>query len=230
MHHKKWLRHSDRNSDEGERLQAFCGENGLRQCVQEPTRGNNLLDLVLTDMPELTTVKVLPALADHRMVLTTLKLPLLEHHSVPRKVWHYREADWDTLKTKLAAANWDALVRDDVDASTDRLTSFLQETFQSCVPYRTVEHFKSTHPWLNERCRTAIALKCASECGVDYEASRDHCSKVLVEEYKAYQERVRAELRKLPKGSKKWWRLNRQLLAKHSGSLPRMGSRKPSEV
>ena len=48
--------------------------------------------------------------------------------------------------------------------------------------------------------------------------TRNHCSKVLVEEYKAYQQRVRAEPREFPKKSKKWWRLNRQLLEKKGSS------------
>ena len=52
VHHIKWLRHSARNSSEGELLRAVCDTYGFRQLVTEPTRGDHLLDLALTDLDE----------------------------------------------------------------------------------------------------------------------------------------------------------------------------------
>ena len=58
---------------EGSALQRAAGELGLRQIVDVPTRGPNLLDLVLTDFEEASAV-VLGKVADHAAVLTALKL------------------------------------------------------------------------------------------------------------------------------------------------------------
>ena len=46
VHHTHWLRHSTHVSVEGTRLYRFCIDNGFRQCVSAPTRGDNTLDLV----------------------------------------------------------------------------------------------------------------------------------------------------------------------------------------
>ena len=40
IHHRKWLRFSNANTADGETLHEMCQEFGLRQLVQEPTRGN----------------------------------------------------------------------------------------------------------------------------------------------------------------------------------------------
>ena len=49
VHNLAWLKHSARNSPEGRALQDLCEEVGLQQLVREPTRGEYLLDLVLSD-------------------------------------------------------------------------------------------------------------------------------------------------------------------------------------
>ena len=62
IHHRRWLRHSNANTPQGEVLQAMCQEYSLQQLVSEPTRGEYLLDLVLSDLP--CNVKVMPMVAD----------------------------------------------------------------------------------------------------------------------------------------------------------------------
>jgi hypothetical protein len=51
VHQRKWLRHSVRNSLEGALLQDTCNTLGLSQLVRDPTREDNLLDLVLSNNP-----------------------------------------------------------------------------------------------------------------------------------------------------------------------------------
>ena len=50
IHHRKWLLCSNRNSLEGRELCAVCKELGMTQLVHEPTRGDHLLDLVLSQL------------------------------------------------------------------------------------------------------------------------------------------------------------------------------------
>ena len=77
MHHIRWLRYSSRNSVEGEHLRDFADKAGLKQLVREPTRGDYLLDLALTDLDGVRC-KVVSKIADHNGLLLTLPL------SVPR--------------------------------------------------------------------------------------------------------------------------------------------------
>ena len=55
-----------------------------------------------------------------------------------------------------------------------------------------------------------------------YEEKRVECVRILKEEYGRYETKLKEELAKLPKGSKKWWKLNRQLLnkKKQTSSIP----------
>ena len=48
IHHRKWLKFSNRNRLEGQELCTVCKELGMTQLVHEPTRGDHLLDLVLS--------------------------------------------------------------------------------------------------------------------------------------------------------------------------------------
>ena len=52
VHHRRWLKFSNRNSWEGEVLCSICKEIGLTQLIQEPTwEEEHLLDLVLSSVP-----------------------------------------------------------------------------------------------------------------------------------------------------------------------------------
>ena len=51
VHSKRWLMHSSGETLERTRLQEICQDEGLKQIVQDPTRKEYLLDLVMTDIP-----------------------------------------------------------------------------------------------------------------------------------------------------------------------------------
>ena len=54
VHRIQWLIFSSKQTPktrEGEALKHSCDSQGLRQIVKEPTRGDNLLDLLLTGPP-----------------------------------------------------------------------------------------------------------------------------------------------------------------------------------
>ena len=80
-----------KNTPEGKALQRTCEELGLRQQVREPTRkeettGNEyLLDLVLTDLEDVKCT-VEAGVADHKLVVATLKLAVPVEETVQRIV------------------------------------------------------------------------------------------------------------------------------------------------
>ena len=64
IHHRVWLKHSREDTGMGSRLKDICDKYGLKQLVKEPTRGEYLLDLVLTNRNDVR-VCVLSKIADH---------------------------------------------------------------------------------------------------------------------------------------------------------------------
>ena len=115
VHERAWLRHSQGSSVEGKELRAVAQYFGMRQFVHEPTRGDNLLDLVLSDL-ENVSCSVKPKIADHNGVLVTLTLAVPLSSSFKRTVWCYQQADWKQLYSALEMYDWsliDALAVDD---------------------------------------------------------------------------------------------------------------------
>ncbi|KAJ8047740.1 hypothetical protein HOLleu_06813 [Holothuria leucospilota] len=78
-----------------QRFGEILDENGLTEIVQEPTRKQNVLDLIFTDWPS----QIMPGISDHEAVYTELDLKPMRKKQLPRQV-HF------TLRlTGLAFAN-----------------------------------------------------------------------------------------------------------------------------
>ena len=70
----------------------------MKQLVKEPTRKQYLLDLVLSNIPELVKVTVLPEISDHRVVNIEVNAVVSISPAIERTVWMFTKADWDGLK------------------------------------------------------------------------------------------------------------------------------------
>ena len=61
--------------------------------VRAPTRGECLLDLVLTDVSDMMQITVLPNLADHCVVCMNMSVDIGRTDTTLRDVWDFRRAD-----------------------------------------------------------------------------------------------------------------------------------------
>ena len=214
VHQGKWLHFSRRaRTLEGDRLQEIASEYDLRQMVRNPTRNEYLLDLLLTDIPDYFSTNVKPPIADHSIVEATMSIPIPRSEKKTRYVWHYRQAQWGNLRARLNRVNWSQILEiDDVDECLKQFNAVILEAAHSHIPYKRFESEHSNVPWISQRCRDAVNAKNNAHGTRREVESRDTCSNVLKEEYSKYIEKLKTKLAELPKGSKQWWRLNRQLL------------------
>ncbi len=67
---------------------------------------------------------------------------------------------------------------------------------------------------MNARCENSIAAKNSAEGHASFEDQREKCAGVLAEEHQKYVATLKEKISKLKKGSKQYWRLNRELLCK----------------
>jgi len=188
----------------------MCQEYSLQQLVSEPTRGEYLLDLVLTDLP--CSVKVMPMVADHKCLFLKIPVEVSPPQVVHRYGWIFKQARWEALRRDLASTSWDFISNLDLDVATERFTLSILAAARVHIPCRSFCDYKGKHPWLNDRCRNAIATKHAHEGTPHFTFQRDRCSQILTEEYFAYVARIRQDIKRLDRGSKKWWKLNAMLL------------------
>ena len=215
VHHRKWLRHSHSNNAEGYMLHEICQDLGMKQLVREPTRGEYLLDLVISDMPNID-ISVLPTLADHKLVLAKIAVHAAASQAIPRHCWMFKQANWNALRCALSRIDWQFLQVDFLDTAAERFVLTILAAARDHIPKKWISDNKSQHAWLNDACRVAIAAKHASEGSVQYETARDHCSDVITAEYKKHVARIHEKIKACPRGSKRWWKLNDELLNRRS--------------
>ena len=65
-----------------------------------------MLDLAITDL-EGTTVEVGDNIGDHKYVIAKVCSNIPESTIINRRVWNYRNADWDLLRDNLEAQTHD---------------------------------------------------------------------------------------------------------------------------
>jgi len=133
-------------------------------------------------------------------------------------VWNFRSADWPAICEYISLLDFSFIDSDSVDEAALKLTSALLSACNTFVAKRTVVEKASSHPWLNDRCKSAVLQK-QSAVGTDgYAAACLSCSKILREEYGAYVLSVKRRLARLRSGSKQFWSLSKKLLLSDTSS------------
>ena len=87
---------------------------------------------------------------------------------------------------------------------------------QAYIPIIFKRMTKSSLPWLNEKCRSAIMCKHLCEGTSGYQHAVEQCRDTIRSVKKTYFENLKSKMETLPKSSKKWWALNKRLLHKHA--------------
>ena len=183
IHHARWLRFSNGNTGIGQVLQDICAAEGITQCVHQPTRGDYLLDLVLSDMPDCTATSVLPPITDHRVVLTKVMVDQPTQRVIDRHVWHFRQANWAQLRRAFRLVDWSFIETEGAHQAAERVTSTILRVAKLHIPYRRMRERKATHPWITPRCEAAVKRKCDAEGTPQYQIECQKCSDVIASEY-----------------------------------------------
>ena len=142
----RWLGHSPSDTPAGLELESQCKQYGLKQIVKEPTRDENLLDLVLTTMPDQTIYQLTPKIADHKGVLVTLKQQAITEVKIERRVWNYKRADWTSLSTDLKTTNWNEILNLDAENACSSFTRLLQQSIRRYIPEKVLIQTKRSYP------------------------------------------------------------------------------------
>ena len=225
VHHSRWLRHSASVSVEGTTLLRFCQSKGFKQFVKQPTREDHLLDLVIADF-DASSVDVLAKIADHHIVLAKFDVGVPESTVVRRFVFDYSKADWAEISRDLLGFDWTPMDLLDVDAAERFFHRSVFGILRRHIPERELLERKSVHPWVNERCLSAIRGKNASFGTDEFALKSAECSAVIFEEFIGHVKRSRDKLAREKRGSKSWWRLTNEIMQKKSkaSSIPALKS------
>ena len=159
---------------------------GFRECICVLTRGEYLLDLILTDIDSNITSSTLPAISDHLCTSMCFDLQVTCQADNPREVWAFGAANWRLLKRLCQAGDWNRL--DILSPSVgavwfqERIISMMRQ----CIPTQRISKSIGSHPWVNERCFGLVRAKIAAANTANYSSACESCSKGFFDEYSKY--------------------------------------------
>jgi hypothetical protein len=147
---------------------------------------------------------VLPELADHKLVLSTVKLKIPTGTVQKRMVWDYAHADWLKLREELEETDWTPLNSMSADNGAEWLTTTIKAAMQRCIPQHELREYKCTHPWLNEHILNMVKAELAARGTLQEQAATLACREALGSEFMKYVEKMSGELLNMKKGCKLW--------------------------
>ena len=152
------------NLHNGHDLYTNLQESSLSQLVNFPTRGNNILDLVLTTSDDLVTNLIVNdefSNSDHRTITFNLNFSGKEPNASNEKVPDFRRANFQKLREKLVRTDWNHFYS--IGSINDQWSSFTNiyvKTTQECMPFRKRRTAKKVKPnWWTEEIANCLREK-----------------------------------------------------------------------
>ena len=179
VHHSDWLVYSNGISPEGRELEAVSVAHGLTQMVEDPTRGEYLLDLVLTDLAPHVSCIVAPGVLDkdHRAVIATVDVHISTANPVSREVFNFGKAKWRQLQCEFENMDWAEFFRGkSADSAADSLSTYILEAARRFIPIKSIIDKPYCHPWIDDRCRELLQRKHNAIGTEAFIVARDACT------------------------------------------------------
>ena len=222
---------SPRTDRSGIAAMDFSSESGCDQLVRGPTHAfGGALDLLFTDVPELTHVSVVAPIGGSDHSTLSIKLNIRQHvpeFVVRREVYLKSRADWDGITKALSSLPWCDIRRsDDPGSELDRHVS---DVVRSYVPSRIITVRSRDKPWFDDSCRRVYQLKQEayrrwrrSQMCIDYQTfvdSRRYANEVYAIAQREHRARAR-ETMLLTNNSHKWWSTLKSAVFGARSSIP----------
>ena len=134
-------------------------DHGLHQLVTSPTRGNNILDLFLTNDPStVMNIKILPGISDHEIVstVTTLVPKILKQSR--RKIYLYNKAQWEVIRRELDLMIAPLLSCNDVDDIWESFKKCCLSLRDKYIPCKIAKS-RCSLPWITNNIRKLLKVR-----------------------------------------------------------------------
>ena len=138
-----------------QRLVEIADKYGLHQVHDQPTRGENLLDLVFSTNPTLLKATVsMPALSDHDMVVSDFCIRPFQVRKPPRKCVLFNKANWDGMRKAATEVSEHIASQDksgaDVNTLWETFRNQLSEATEKYIP-SALSSSRPRLPWLSNQ-------------------------------------------------------------------------------
>ena len=136
---------------------------GLEQIVDFPTRGDNTLDVILTNRPSLTNrCEGAPGLSDHDIVFTDIEVKAQRRKPVQHKILLWKRADFDAIRCRVKKWSDQYTTKHSTSTPVEQLANEMQQELENVVADLVPSKLSSTRggqPWFNTQTKRAIRRK-----------------------------------------------------------------------
>ena len=164
----EWSTHSIRPSPRykisiNEAFIDLLDRTGLEQMIDFPTRGDSILDIILTNRPSLiNSCSGLPALSDHDVVFADINARAIRRKPVRRKILLWNRADLPDIRSRVSQLSLDYTTKfsttTPVETLADNLQNELEMIISDCVPSKFTTT-RPNQPWFNTATKRAVRRK-----------------------------------------------------------------------
>ena len=135
----------------------------LVQLIDKPTRGNNTLDIIVTNNADLVDTEVISGVSDHDAILGMSSIAIIRKHIVPCscKIMQWTKADWEKIRqsVSLKLSNFhEILSSQNVDVAWDYFLNVLQSASND-VPFKYFNSRKKDAPYMTTYIKRRIRKK-----------------------------------------------------------------------
>ena len=140
----------------------IVSEHGLTQVVNENTRKNNTLDIILTTCPDfIDSVQITPGMSDHDAVVCDIKQELRIQRKSTRTVWCYGKGNMngikDDLKTHYNLFEKES-TNNDVNENWEKFKSIVLDSIEKHIPKKRISG-RPNLPWMTSSIKRLIRIK-----------------------------------------------------------------------
>ena len=212
-------------------LMDLANDNMLSQMQHSPSRGDNILDLIFTTIPDqIRKVETVPGMSDHDAVAVELDTTVKYACKKPRKVFLYKKGNMDGLrddmeKYKDSFLNSNPMSKD-VETNWTEFKSEVFHQMEKHIPQKQVSSWQDV-PWMKKSIKRQIRKKKRlwkkakrNSTEKNWQDFKDMRKKVKSSMKKAYEEYVEGILdNSLTESHKNFWKfINSQ--KKESAGIP----------
>ncbi|XP_050298292.1 uncharacterized protein LOC126737434, partial [Anthonomus grandis grandis] len=214
----------------GREAELFATICGLTQLVEKPTRipdrdGEfaSLLDLVLASDPDSYTVSVhaLLGTSDHKLITVSCQLKVkTQDPPMPRKVWHYKSAEWNHLREFYRSFPWKEVCfrTNNISECANQITETILAGMEAYIPFST-KCGSNNKQWFNLNCKNAVNTKNAAyrklrqhpsiENRRNFLAFRNSCKRIIDECKESHNNRIKNKLLNCLNGTRSFWSVSK---------------------
>ena len=194
-----------------ERLTDIMEDHGLSQYVTCPTRGNNTLDLLLTNRPNSTIQsQVIPGISDHNVPLVEVDARPLRSVKKPRDIPRFKSASWDEFRDYITTKGQEITLappdtnvvtlwcstRDALEDGTQKFIPHKRTREKIDLPYITpnlrhlIRRPDRLHDKMRKQRRNISNHDCAAATKTKYKHLKAHVQSEIRRAYWSYIEQV----------------------------------------